>query len=230
MPPTPESTATSSARPPASRARCGGYHARFSRASRDGFLPPGGGDALFTSKTLISHVKNAPPTRRLRHKPLKLQRQSGATGFNRRHLRIENPPFSRAGLHPRRAKIPPRHIANAAYNARMSELTDLDPLARAKALLAKLIAFPTVSDRSNLALDRLRRRISARPRPGAAHRAEPGRRQSGAARHRRAARSTAASCFPAIPTSFRSRASPGPAIHSLCARPTENSTGAAPAT
>ena len=55
----------------------------------------------------------------------------------------------------------------------MSELTDLDPLARAKALLAKLVAFPTVSDRSNLQLidfvaDYLRG-LGAR----AAHRAEP---------------------------------------------------------
>jgi acetylornithine deacetylase len=34
----------------------------------------------------------------------------------------------------------------------MSEFTKLDPLARAKALLAKLVAFPTVSDQSNLRL------------------------------------------------------------------------------
>ena len=78
--------------------------------------------------------------------------------------------------------------ATPARFCRSGRMTGEGRLAEAKALLARLIAFDSVSDSSNLPLDRLCRGLPARARARIAPRAECGRRQGRDPRHDRASR------------------------------------------
>ena len=109
------------------------------------------------------------------------------------------------------AATAPPQIERAAEGSNMP--TGLNP----REMLARLVAFPTVSTRSNLDLDRLRRGLPRRARRARAPRARRDRREGEPARARRPGGRRAASCSPATPTWSRSPARTGPATPSRLA-------------